>query len=159
MYAFQKIFPPTQGEPIRIENRNVITPDQPIIPFISGDGIGPDVWHATQMVLDESVKKAYQGTRQISWFQIHAGLSALKTYGEDAVLPNDTIEAIKGMGPLTQLPLSQKISRDPSAEVILVTPGHEEDVRRFTKKRTVIDLLFLKDPLHDESTILFILQP
>lgn len=106
MYDFQKIFPPTQGEPIRIENKKVITPDQPIIPFISGDGIGPDVWHATQLVLNESVKKAYQGSRRISWFQIYAGLSALKTYGEDNVLPNDTIEAIKIFkvaikGPLT----------------------------------------------------------
>jgi isocitrate dehydrogenase len=81
-------------------------PSNPIIPFITGDGIGTDVWNATKRVLDESVKKAYEGARKIYWFQIHAGLSALQIYGQDIVLPDDTIEAIKMFkvaikGPLT----------------------------------------------------------
>ncbi|MGA1840994.1 MAG: NADP-dependent isocitrate dehydrogenase [bacterium] len=106
MNPFKKIFPPSQGEIIRFERGRVITPSYPIIPFISGDGIGTDVWNATKRVLDEAVKKAYEGARKINWFQIHAGLSALQVYGRDIVLPDETIEAIKMFkvaikGPLT----------------------------------------------------------
>ena len=60
MNPFKNIFPPHQGEPIRFERGKVITPSYPIVPFISGDGIGTDVWNATKRVLDESVKKAYE---------------------------------------------------------------------------------------------------
>ncbi|MGA1865295.1 MAG: isocitrate/isopropylmalate family dehydrogenase, partial [bacterium] len=106
MNPFKKIFPPDQGEIIKFERGMVITPSYPIIPFISGDGIGTDVWNATKRVLDEAVKKAYDGARKICWFQIHAGLSALQVYGRDTVLPDETIEAIKMFkvaikGPLT----------------------------------------------------------
>jgi len=106
MHPFQKVSPPEEGSPIRIENGQIVTPACPIIPFITGDGIGTDIWTATQMVLDEAVNQTYGGLRRISWFQIHAGLSALKTYGQDNVLPDDTIEAIKKYkvaikGPLT----------------------------------------------------------
>ena len=106
MAAFQKIYPPHEGEKIIIEDGAIKVPDQPIIPFIEGDGIGPDIWKATKPVLDSAVEKAYGGKKQIVWFQVHAGLSALQVYGNDDVLPEDTLMAIREYlvalkGPLT----------------------------------------------------------
>ena len=105
MALFDKITPP-DGEKITIENDQIKVPDHPIIPFIEGDGIGPDIWKATQPVLDSAVEKAYGGKKKIVWFQVHAGLSALKLYGNDDVLPEDTLNAIREYlvalkGPLT----------------------------------------------------------
>jgi len=106
MNPFTKVSPPSDGEPISIEHGRLVVPSSPIIPFIPGDGIGQDVWKATKRVLDEAVKLSYQGSRGISWFLVRAGLSALQTYGQDVVLPQDTIEAIRMYkvaikGPLT----------------------------------------------------------
>ncbi|OQX71230.1 MAG: NADP-dependent isocitrate dehydrogenase [Candidatus Cloacimonas sp. 4484_275] len=77
----------------------------PIIPFIEGDGIGPDIWKVTRAVIDAAIKKSYE-KRKIVWMQIHAGLSALKKYGNDEILPKDTLNAIREFkiaikGPLT----------------------------------------------------------
>ena len=94
MSMFEKLVPPTNGEKISFHDNQIHVPDQPIIPFIAGDGIGPDIWNATQPVLDSAVEKAYHGKKKIVWFQIHAGLSALRLYGNDQVLPNDTLNAI-----------------------------------------------------------------
>ena len=106
MVQYEKITPPSNGEKVTIENGKMKVPDNPIIPFIEGDGMGPDIWHATKPVLDAAVEKAYVGKKKIVWFQIHAGLSALKIYGNDRVLPDDTLKAIREhivalKGPLT----------------------------------------------------------
>lgn len=106
MTQYEKLTPPSEGEKIRIENGELNVPDNPIIPFIAGDGIGPDIWRATKPVLDSAVEKAYGGKKKIVWFQVHAGLSALKLYGNDRVLPEDTLTAIREhlvaiKGPLT----------------------------------------------------------
>ena len=106
MTQYEKLIPPTDGEKIQIEGGQLKVPDNPIIPFIRGDGMGPDIWNATQPVLEAAVKKAYGGKRKIVWFEIHAGLSALKVYGSDHVLPEDTLRAIQEhivaiKGPLT----------------------------------------------------------
>ncbi len=106
MTKFEKIIPPEGGEKIIVENGEIKIPDNPIIPFIRGDGIGVDIMAATRPVLDAAVKKAYSGKRRIVWFEIHAGLSALKLYGNDRVLPEDTVNAIREYivalkGPLT----------------------------------------------------------
>jgi len=79
-------------------------PDNPIIPFIEGDGIGPDIWRATKMVLDAAVEKAYNGKRSISWKEIYAGEKAKEKTGE--YLPQETLDAISQYvvaikGPLT----------------------------------------------------------
>ncbi|MCD6115453.1 NADP-dependent isocitrate dehydrogenase [bacterium] len=84
----------------------MFVPDNPVIPFIEGDGIGPDIWRATKNVLDAAVDKAYGGEKRIEWFKIYAGLSALKEYGNDNILPEDTLQAIRDYkvaikGPLT----------------------------------------------------------
>lgn len=95
---------PTTGEKITFANGSIQVPSQPIIPFIEGDGIGPDIWAAAQRVLDASVEKAYGGERRIRWMEIFTGEKAFNKTGE--WLPEETLEAIKEFkvaikGPLT----------------------------------------------------------
>ena len=78
--------------------------DRPIIPFIEGDGIGPDIWVASVRVLDAAVTKAFGGKKRIVWYEFYAGEKAQKIYGE--VLPEETVNAIRDhivaiKGPLT----------------------------------------------------------
>ena len=95
---------PTEGKKITIKNDQLIIPDNPIIPFVEGDGIGPDIWHATEMVINAAVKKAFNGKRKIHWMEIYAGEKSYNNYGK--WLPDETSEAIKNYhiaikGPLT----------------------------------------------------------
>jgi len=71
--TFEKLTAPTQGTPIRFEDGLPVVPNDPIIPFIRGDGTGVDIWPATQKVLDAAVAKAYGGERRIEWFKVYAG--------------------------------------------------------------------------------------
>ena len=92
------------GNKIRIENGKLIVPNEPIIPFIEGDGTGADIWAASVKVLDAAVEKAYNGTRKINWLEAYAGDKAVEQKGE--YLPSETIEIIKEYlvaikGPLT----------------------------------------------------------
>jgi isocitrate dehydrogenase len=92
------------GNKIRIDNGKLIVPDDPIIPFIEGDGTGADIWAASVRVLDAAVEKAYKGTRKIQWLEVFAGDKAVEVKGE--YLPNETVEKIKEYlvaikGPLT----------------------------------------------------------
>ncbi len=92
------------GEKIIIENGKPKVPNNPIIPFIEGDGIGPDIWRATQLALEGAVQKAYKGKRRIAWKEIFAGEKAYKMTGN--WLPNETLQAIREYvvaikGPLT----------------------------------------------------------
>ncbi|MBD3225648.1 MAG: NADP-dependent isocitrate dehydrogenase [Caldithrix sp.] len=101
---FKHLTPPVKGTPISNPAGELNVPDNPIIPFIEGDGTGPDIWKASQYVFDKAVEKAYNGKRKIEWFEIFAGEKAFKKYGE--WLPQDTIEAFKEYlvgikGPLT----------------------------------------------------------
>ncbi len=93
-----------QGKPVELKNGELHVPDNPIIPFIEGDGIGPDVWRATRLVIDSAVELAYKGKRQIQWYQVYAGEAAYNKFG--TWLPEETIEAIRKYriaikGPLT----------------------------------------------------------
>jgi len=106
MTQFEKLTVPDEGRPITVENGELKVPDHPIIPFIRGDGIGVDIWPATQMVLDAAVKKAYDGRRAIAWMKIYAGDEAVEEYGEGQYLPRDTLDAVREFivaikGPLT----------------------------------------------------------
>lgn len=83
---------------------NLQVPDCPVIPFIEGDGIGPDIWHASRMVIDSAVEKAYQGNKCIEWLEVYAGEKGFEKTGD--WLPESTLEAIKDhviaiKGPLT----------------------------------------------------------
>jgi isocitrate dehydrogenase len=106
MPTYEKLKPPTSGEKITSTNGKLHVPDNPIIPFIEGDGTGPDIWRASQRVFDAAVKKAYGGKRSIVWFEIYAGEKANVIYGPNTWLHDDTLEAIKEYsiaikGPLT----------------------------------------------------------
>jgi isocitrate dehydrogenase len=101
---FQKITAPTSGDAISIQNGKLHVPDQPILPFIIGDGTGPDIWHASQAVFDAAVAKAYGGKRKIVWFEVYAGEKSFNKFGD--WLPEDTLTALKHYlvsikGPLT----------------------------------------------------------
>src|SRR5467141_2321174 len=95
---------PPAGAKISIKNGKLNVPDNPVLPFIRGDGTGPDIWAASERVFDAAVKKAYGGKRKIAWFEVFAGETAKNKY--DNWLPDDTIEAFKEFlvgikGPLT----------------------------------------------------------
>ena len=104
MVQFKVYELPKEGEPIRIENGQLKVPNRPIVPFIEGDGTGPDIWAAAQRVLDAAVEKAYKGERKIAWYEVYAGEKAYNKFGE--WLPEDTLTAIREYivaikGPLT----------------------------------------------------------
>ena len=104
MPTFTLLKPPTEGTPITRNNGRLVVPDNPIIPFIEGDGTGPDIWRASVRVFDAAVKKAFGGRRRLTWFEVPAGEKAYKDHGE--WLPNDTLEAVRAYkvaikGPLT----------------------------------------------------------
>ncbi|MEN9677727.1 MAG: hypothetical protein RIS76_3623 [Verrucomicrobiota bacterium] len=93
-----------QGGKITIQNGKLAVPDQPIIPFIRGDGTGPDIWAASVRVLDAAVEKAYGGKRKISWMEVFAGEESFKRFNN--WLPDDTVDAFREFlvgikGPLT----------------------------------------------------------
>lgn len=104
MSQFEKFALPTEGEQITIDNGVLQVPNQPIIPFIEGDGTGRDIWKASKRVLDAAVEKAYNGEKKIAWYEVFAGEKAFNEYGE--WLPADTLTAIREYivaikGPLT----------------------------------------------------------
>src|SRR5512136_3089310 len=94
----------TAGQKITIDNGKLIVPNNPVLPFIEGDGTGPDIWRASVRVFDAAVKKCYACQRRLAWFEVLAGEKAKDLTGE--WLPNDTLEAVKAYkvaikGPLT----------------------------------------------------------
>ncbi|WP_292993278.1 NADP-dependent isocitrate dehydrogenase [Nitrosomonas sp.] len=104
---YQHIRIPSDGERIQVNDDNSLNvPDNPIIPFIEGDGIGVDITPVMQRVVDSAVKKAYGGQRKISWMEIYAGEKSTRIYGPDVWLPEETLQAAKEFvvsikGPLT----------------------------------------------------------
>jgi isocitrate dehydrogenase len=103
---YERLTPPAHGEKITMSDGKLNVPDNPIIPFIEGDGTGVDIWPAAQMVFDTAVKKAYGGKREIVWFEVYAGEKANKVYEKEIWLPDDTLKAITEYrvgikGPLT----------------------------------------------------------
>ena len=106
---YEKITPPDTGEKITFSDGEPIVPDNPIIPFIRGDGTGVDLWPATERVIDAAVAKAYGGDRQISWFKIYAGDEACEQYGTYQYLPEDTLTAIREYGVAIKGPLTTPI--------------------------------------------------
>ncbi len=105
--AYSKIQVPKDGKRIEVNtDYSLNVPDEPIIPFIEGDGIGIDVTPVMCRVVDAAVQKAYAGGRKIHWMEIYAGEKAAKLYGEDQWLPEETLDAIRKYavsikGPLT----------------------------------------------------------
>jgi isocitrate dehydrogenase len=98
---------PAQGQKITVNADNTLNvPDIPIIPFIEGDGTGVDITPAMRRVVDAAVAKAYGGNKRIAWMEVYAGEKAVKVYGGDQWLPEETVQAVKDYmisikGPLT----------------------------------------------------------
>src|ERR1700738_5437034 len=101
--AYQTVQAPSGGK-ITIRNGKIQCPNNPIMPFIRGDGTGPDIWAASERVFDWAVQKSYKGSRRIAWFEVFAGETAKNRF--DDWLPADTVTAFREYlvgikGPLT----------------------------------------------------------
>jgi isocitrate dehydrogenase len=106
---YEKITPPAIGSRITFEAGEPIVPDDPIVPFIRGDGTGVDIWPASQRVFDAAVEKAYGGKRKIAWMKVYAGDEACEVYGTYQYLPEDTLAAIREFGVAIKGPLTTPI--------------------------------------------------
>ncbi len=106
-FTYEKLEKPAAGEKITVqEDGSLQVPNNPVIPFIEGDGTGPDIWAATQKVLDQAVQQAYGGEKSLQWFEVFAGEKSNEVYGPNTWLPEDTLKAIEEYtvaikGPLT----------------------------------------------------------
>ena len=101
-----KITPPSFGSPIRMTPSGLSVPDAPIIPFIEGDGTGPDITRAAMRIWNAAVEKAYGASRRVAWLEIYAGEKANAVYGPNTWLPPETLQACRDYlvsikGPLT----------------------------------------------------------
>jgi isocitrate dehydrogenase len=104
MAQFKDVTPPAGGQTITVSGGTLSVPDRPIIPFIEGDGTGPDIWRASQRVFDAAVEKVYGGKKRIAWMEVFAGEKSFTKF--KSWLPDDTVEAFKAFkvgikGPLT----------------------------------------------------------
>jgi isocitrate dehydrogenase len=104
MPNYTHLKPPAEGTAITVQGGQQKVPDDPIVPFVEGDGTGPDIWRASVRVFDSAVAAAYRGSRRIVWFEVLAGEKARERTGE--WLPSDTLDAVRTYkvaikGPLT----------------------------------------------------------
>ena len=102
--AYNGVPVPTDGQKITYSDGRFHVPDDPIIPFIEGDGTGRDIWKAARRVFDAAVEKAYGGKRRVAWYEVFAGEKAFTQF--KSWLPDDTVEAVREFrvaikGPLT----------------------------------------------------------
>jgi isocitrate dehydrogenase len=104
MVTLETLTPPKEGQRIEIAENRLKVPDHPIVPFIEGDGTGPDIWRASQRIFDAAVRAAYGNAKRIVWFEVYAGEKAHSNFG--TWLPEDTLRAFQHFvvgikGPLT----------------------------------------------------------
>ncbi|HEY8751324.1 MAG TPA: isocitrate dehydrogenase (NADP(+)) [Tepidisphaeraceae bacterium] len=104
MPTFKDVTPPADGQAITLSGGKLQVPDRPILPYIEGDGTGPDIWKASVRVFDAAVQKSYGGKKKIAWMEVYAGEKAYKKFNN--WLPDDTVEAFRHFlvgikGPLT----------------------------------------------------------
>jgi isocitrate dehydrogenase len=102
-----RLAPPKLGQRIGYEAARIVVPDDPIIPYIEGDGTGPDIWRATQHVVDGTLKKVYRDQKKIAWYEVLAGDKAQASYGE--YLPQETLDALKEYRVSIKGPLSTPV--------------------------------------------------
>jgi len=109
--SYEKITIPEKGEKITVgEGGKLQVPDCPILPFIEGDGTGPDITRAAMIVWNAAVEKAYGGSREVAWMEIFAGDKAVKVYGEDEWLPVETVSAVREYHVAIKGPLTTPVS-------------------------------------------------
>lgn len=104
-YQFAQV--PADGDPIGYDHGALRVPNRPIVPFIEGDGTGPDIWRASVRVLDAAVAQAFGGERQIAWMEVYAGEKSVATTGE--WLPEETVEALREFRVSIKGPLSTPV--------------------------------------------------
>ncbi|MFZ2493999.1 MAG: isocitrate dehydrogenase (NADP(+)) [Thermoanaerobaculia bacterium] len=102
-----RIAKPSSGTRIDYRDHRIVVPDDPIIPFIEGDGTGPDIWRATKYVIDGAVEKVYGGSKKIHWHEVYAGEKAFEKFGE--YLPQETLDAIAHYRVAIKGPLSTPV--------------------------------------------------
>ncbi len=102
-----KLAVPSTGEKIRIENGKLVVPNNPIIPFIEGDGTGRDIWKSSVRVLDAAVEKAYAGKRKIQWMEIYAGEKSFNQFG--TWLPDEQVDAARKYLVPIKVPLTRPV--------------------------------------------------
>jgi isocitrate dehydrogenase len=159
MAKFKKVVIP-EGDKIVYKDGEIQVSDNPIVLFIEGDGIGPDIWSATKTVLDGAVKKAYNGKKKIAWAEIYAGEKAVATYGKNQWLPAETVKAIEEYkvaikGPLTtpvgggirslNVALRQKLDLFACVRPVKYYPGTPSPV----KKPGNLDIVLFRENTED----------
>ncbi|MGC8900240.1 MAG: isocitrate dehydrogenase (NADP(+)) [bacterium] len=140
-----------EGTKIGFENGKLVVPDDPIIPFIEGDGTGPDIWHASVMVFDAAVQKVYGGKKKVVWKEVYAGEKAFKKF--NTWLPDETLKAIEEYivgikGPLTtpvgggirslNVTLRQKLNLFACVRPVKYIPGVPSPVKHPEKMDVII---------------------
>jgi isocitrate dehydrogenase len=149
---------PEQGVPITILNGVLRIPDNPVIPFIEGDGTGPDIWRAAVRVFDASVEKAYGGKRRITWKEVFAGQKAFDRFGD--WLPQETIEAFRQFivgikGPLTTpvgggiRSLNVALRKELDLYVCLRPVRYFKGVPSPVKKPEAVDMIIFRENTED----------
>ena len=107
MATFNGVEAPADGKKITIKSGSLEVPDNPIIPFIEGDGTGRDIWRGSRRVFDAAVEKAYGGKRRVAWYEVFAGEKAFNQFGQ--WLPDDTVKAIAEFGVAIKGPLTTPV--------------------------------------------------
>ena len=103
----ERLAEPASGTRIDFKDGRLIIPDDPIVPFIEGDGTGPDIWRATRIVIDGALQKTYGTKRKIAWYEVFAGDKATAKFGE--VLPQETLDALANYRVSIKGPLSTPV--------------------------------------------------
>lgn len=159
MANFKEFAPPTEGEKITVDsNGRLQVPNNPIIPFIEGDGTGPDIWRAASRVLDAAVEKAYNGERKIAWYEVYAGEKAFNKFNN--WLPEDTLTAIREYliaikGPLTTpvgggfRSLNVALRQELDLYVCLRPVRHFEGVPSPVRNPELVDMVIFRENTED----------
>ncbi len=158
--AYDKIKVPA-GEKITLKSEGVLdVPDQPVITYIEGDGIGPDITKASMHIWNSAVEKAYGGKRKIAWMEVFAGEKANRIYGEGTWLPDETVEAIRDCrvsikGPLTTpvgkgiRSLNVALRQTPDLYVCLRPVRHFAGVPSPVKNPELTDMVVFRENTED----------
>ena len=155
--SYENITPPA-GDKVSIENGKLAAPDRPVIPFIEGDGTGPDIWAAAQRVFDAAVAKAYGGSRELVWFEVFAGQKAFDWF--DSWLPEDTLKAFREYsvgikGPLTTpvgggiRSLNVALRQELDLYVCQRPVRHFEGVQSPVKQPELVDMVIFRENTED----------
>lgn len=158
MAQFEKYSLPTEGEKITIQDSVLNVPNNPIIPFIEGDGTGRDIWKASKRVLDAAVEKAYKGEKKIAWYEVFAGEKAFNQYSD--WLPADTLTAIREYivaikGPLTTpigggiRSLNVALRQELDLYVCLRPVRYFEGVPSPVKRPELVDMVIFRENTED----------